>query len=290
MVSSRMPRNLPAAFARNAWAAKSRKIGCTYAWPCAALSSTSNCQSSSLLRAVPCTRALNLSVAMLPASLFNVSSTNERSNVAACRSLRAPRASAVSVTSPPAEIAGSDSRRLLATRVSSSTGTRCMRVCARQPPPRSAADRSTVPSPSRIPSSGQFEGAVAATVDDPGRERLRTDARPVRRDARPLAGDRTNGQFQARTVDADVVQFLRYAANRSLPIGRDRALRHVPIDLDAFRGPAVAGDALHAQVGVVERVHEAGSTERQRGGGEKDRSKQSAKSRCCATRRHSTLT
>ena len=42
-----------------------------------------------------------------------------------------------------------------------------------------------------------------------------------------------------------------------------------PIDRDVFRGPAVAGDALHAQVGIVDRVHEAGGPERQRSGSER---------------------
>jgi hypothetical protein len=82
MISSR-PRNLPAALALSACAPKSRKIGCAYAWPCEELTSTANCQSPPLRRAVPRKRALNLSVARLPLSLLSVIPAREISNVQA---------------------------------------------------------------------------------------------------------------------------------------------------------------------------------------------------------------
>ena len=94
--------------------------------------------------------------------------------------------------------------------------------------------------------------------------------RPVRRDARTLAGDSTNGQFQPRTVDADVVQFLRDRVQPQPADRRARAIRQVPVDCDVFaRSSRRRATRSTLRLASSTAFTRPAAAERQRRGGER---------------------
>ena len=65
---------------------------------------------------------------------------------------------------------------------------------------------------------------------------------------------------------------------------REGATLQAPVDRDVFGGPAIAGDPLDIENGVVDRIDETGGGQRQGRAGESDRPRQGEESQCRATR------